>query len=145
MAFGTLATEGLLLLTWKVVSVDCGEAMLTVANELPLWPTVEVGERDTEAGGGCGRSVSVVCAVPPFQLAVTVAAVGAATVLVGTGKKVEKEPAGTVTVAGGLTAGESLDRLTTAPPAGAWPLSITVALAGAPPLASRLLLGPSHP
>jgi len=32
---GTAATAGLLLATWKVVSVDCGEAMLTVANEPP--------------------------------------------------------------------------------------------------------------
>jgi hypothetical protein len=33
---GTGATVGLLLATWKVVSVDWGEAMLTVANVLPL-------------------------------------------------------------------------------------------------------------
>lgn len=60
--------------------------------------------------------------------------VGVATPLVDTGKKVEKSPAATVTVCGGLTAMESLDRLTTAPPAGAWPCSITIAPACAPPL-----------
>jgi len=134
MLFGTEATEGLLLVTWNVVSVDCGEAMLTVAKELPPRPTVEVGDSVSAVGCGCGRSVSTVCALVPFQLAVKVAVVGVATVLVCSGKKVEKEPAGTVTVGGGVTAMELLDRLTTAPPAGAWPFSITVALDWAPPL-----------
>lgn len=43
-------------------------------------------------------------------------------------------PAGTVTVVGGTAIGESLLRLTTAPPAGAVPFSVTNADAGAPPL-----------
>ncbi len=131
---GTVATAGLLLATWKVVSVDWGEAMLTVADEPPPWPTVEVGESVRDAGGGCGRSVSWVCAVAPFQLAVRVAVVGAATALVDSGNEAEKSPGATVTVGGGLTARELLDRLTTAPLAGAWPFSITIAPACAPPL-----------
>ena len=49
---GTLATAGSLLVTWNVVSVDCGDAMLTVADDPPLWPTVEVGDRVRAVGGG---------------------------------------------------------------------------------------------
>lgn len=43
-------------------------------------------------------------------------------------------PAGTVAVAGGLAAGELLERLTTAPPAGAAPVSITMADVATPPV-----------
>jgi len=138
MVFGTEATAGLLLDTWNVVSVDCGEAMVTVANEPPLCPTVEVGDSVSDAGCGCGRSVTCPCALTPFQLAVSVAVVGAATAFVGSGNETEKSPGATVTVAGALSAGESLDKRTTAPPAGAWPSSITMAQAAAPPL---MLLG----
>jgi len=63
-----------------------------------------------------------------------VAVVGVATALVESGNEVEKSPGATVTVGGGLTDRELLDRLTTAPPAGAWPFSITIAPACAPPL-----------
>jgi hypothetical protein len=138
MPLGTEATAGSLLDTWNVVSVDWGAAMLTVANEPPLWPTVDVGDSVNDAGCGCGRTVTWPCALTPFQLAVSVAVVGAATALVGSGNETEKSPGATVTVDGGLTAAESLDKRTTDPPAGAWPLSITIAQAAAPPL---MLLG----
>ena len=56
------------------------------------------------------------------------------TLLVGIGNEAEKLPGATVTDAGGLTSGELLERLTTAPPAGACPLSITMPSGCAPPL-----------
>ena len=58
----------------------------------------------------------------------------AVTPLVGIGNDAEKLPGATVTDAGGLTDGELLERLTTAPPAGACPLSITMPCGCAPPL-----------
>jgi hypothetical protein len=65
---------------------------------------------------------------------VTVAVVFAVTVLVAIGKDAEKSPAATTTDAGGFTDGELLVRVTTAPPAGACPLSITIPCGCAPPL-----------
>jgi hypothetical protein len=65
---------------------------------------------------------------------VTVAVLFAVTPLVGMGNEAEKLPGSTVTDAGGLTDGELLERLTTAPPAGACPLSITMPCGCAPPL-----------
>ena len=54
------------------------------------------------------------------------AVVFAVTPLVGMGNEAEKLPCGIVTDVGGLTIGELLERLTTAPPAGACPFSITM-------------------
>src|SRR5919205_4310777 len=62
------------------------------------------------------------------------AVVFAVTPFVGMGNEAEKLPASIVTVAGGVTSGELLERLTTAPPAGACPLSITMPCGCAPPL-----------
>ena len=62
------------------------------------------------------------------------AVVFAVTPLVGMGNEAEKLPGSTVTDAGGLTIGELLERLTTAPPAGADPLSSTMPCGCAPPL-----------
>src|SRR6185503_2990651 len=58
----------------------------------------------------------------------------AVTGLVGIGNEAEKPPGSTVTDAGGFTNGELLERLTTAPPAGACPLRITIPCGCAPPL-----------
>jgi len=63
-----------------------------------------------------------------------VAVVFAVTLLVEIGNEAEKLPGATVTDAGGLTDAELLERLTTAPPAGACPLSITIPCGCAPPL-----------
>src|SRR6185369_7335454 len=62
------------------------------------------------------------------------AVVFVATPLVGIGNETEKSPGATVTAAGGFTAAELLERLTTAPPAGAAPFSITMPCGCAPPL-----------
>src|SRR2546425_4805605 len=108
--------------------------MVTVAKELPLWPTVDVGFSVIEVGGGCGVTVICACVVVPFQLAVTLAAVLAATLLVCSGNESDQAPAGRNTDVGGLTAGESLASATIAPAGGAGPVSMTVAPACAPPL-----------
>lgn len=92
---------------------------MTVANELPLWPTVDVGFSVIDAGGGCGVSVTCAWTVRPFQLAVTVAVVLAVTVFVCSGNDVDMLPGLTKIDGGGLTAGESLERATVAPPRGA--------------------------
>src|SRR5262245_17629 len=131
---GTEATVGLLLATWKKLSIVEGVAMVRVAKEEPPTPIVEVGLSARDVGATCGTSVSCDWALAPFQVAVIVAVVFAATAFVGRRNEAEKSPGATVTVAGGLTAGELLDRPTTAPPGGAWPCSITIAPAETPPL-----------
>lgn len=70
----------------------------------------------------------------PFHVAVMLASVFAATALVGIAMETDELPAGIVARAGGIAEGESLLKSTTAPPAGAWPLSIAIAPACAPPL-----------
>ena len=75
-----------------------------------------------------------VCTLTPCHVAVILAVVFAVTGLVGRPNETEALPGCTVTAAGGLAAEESLDRLTTAPPAGAWPFSMTIAPGCAPPL-----------
>lgn len=116
------------------MSVGCGDAVETVANELPPRPTVEVGLSEIAVGATPGRSVTWVDAVAPFHVAVTVAVVVAVTLLVWRGNDTEKLPASTNTDGGGATAGESLDSATTAPPGGALPVSITIAPGCAPPV-----------
>ena len=63
--FGTEATAGLLLATCKIWSVDAGDAIVTVPNELPPTPLVEVGLSVSDVGGCCGVSVTCDCAVAP--------------------------------------------------------------------------------
>jgi hypothetical protein len=48
---GTDATAGLLLATCKISSVDEGDAIVTVANELPPNPVVDVGLSVSDVGG----------------------------------------------------------------------------------------------
>jgi hypothetical protein len=110
------------------------DATVTVANELPPVPTVEVGLRVIDAGGCWGVNVTCACVLTPFQFAVIVAVVFVVTVLVGMPNEAEKLPGATVTCDGGFTEKESLERVTTAPPAGAWPFSITIPPGCAPPL-----------
>ena len=63
-----------------------------------------------------------------------VATVVPVTAVVVSGTEADHTPSGTVIVAGTLTVGESLERLTTAPPAGAGPDRSTQAEPGVPPL-----------
>jgi hypothetical protein len=117
-----------------VVSVACADPIVTLPNELPPVPTVDVGLSVRPVGAGCGVSVTLPCLLAPFHDAVMVAVVFVATLLVGSENDVEKLPGFTKTEAGGLTAGESLDNVTAAPPRGAWPVNITIAPGVAPPL-----------
>jgi len=101
-------------------------------------PIVVAGNSVSDVGAAPGITVIGDCTVTPFQLAEIVTGVLVVTLLVATVNGVEKLPAGTITVDGTLTAGELLERLTTAPPGGAWPFSMTIPPAGEPPL---MLLG----
>ena len=109
-------------------------AIDTVANELPPRPTVEVGLSEIAVGATAGSSVTCADALAPFHVAVIVAVVVVETLFVGSGNDTEKLPASTTTDGGGVTAGELLDSATIAPPAGAWPVSITIAQGCAPPV-----------
>lgn len=62
------------------------------------------------------------------------ASVFADTMFVGIEMETDELPAGIVASAGGIAKDESLLKSTTAPPAGAWPLSIAIAPICAPPL-----------
>lgn len=77
-----VATEGLLHVTWSVRSDDVGDATVTVAKE-PFDPIVGFGLSVSDAGGCPGVSVSCVCTVWPFQLALIVTVVLLVTALVG--------------------------------------------------------------
>ena len=77
-----VATDGLLHVTWSVRSDGDGDAMVTVAKE-PFDPVVGFGFSVSDAGGCCGVSVSCVCTVWPFQLALIVTVVLLVTALVG--------------------------------------------------------------
>ena len=65
ITLGTEAAVGLLLATCKNWSVEEGDATLTVANELPPAPIVEVGSSVSDKGGCWGVSVTCACADAP--------------------------------------------------------------------------------
>ena len=73
----------------------------------------------SDVGTGPGIKMTCDCVITPFQFAVIVTGVFVVTLLVGMEKGAEKLPGAMLTSAGGLAAGESLERLTNAPPAGA--------------------------
>ena len=77
-----VATDGLLQVTGSIRSDDGGDATVTVAKE-PFDPVVGFGLSASDAGGSCGVSVSCVCTVWPFQLALIVTVVLLVTALVG--------------------------------------------------------------
>src|SRR5262249_54153399 len=95
-------------------------------------PIREIGWMLSELGGRCGATVIVTCWLTPLELTVIVAAVACVTAEVVTGIDIDHAPAGTVTVAGTLTAGESLETLSTTPPAGAGPWRLAQTIAGVP-------------
>src|SRR3954469_551278 len=107
--------------------------MLTVPND-PDWLLVTVGSRVRAVGAGCGVGVVGAWTVTPFHVALMVTGVSCVTAFVAIEKDADSEPAGTVTEAGAVAAGLDLVTLTTAPPAGACPLSMTIAPVVGPPL-----------
>ena len=116
------------------MSVVCGAAIDTVANELPPSPTVDVGLSEIAVGATAGSSVTAAAASAPFHDAVTVAVDVVVTLFVWTANNVETLPASMNTDGGSATAAESLDNATIAPPGGASPVSITIAHGCAPPV-----------
>src|SRR3954468_24700730 len=80
-----------------------------------------------------GLTVSVAVRLRPAYVAVIVAVVAAVTDVVVAVNVLLVAPAGTVTLAGSATAAESSDKATTAPPAGAAALSVTVPVDELPP------------
>ena len=85
-------------------------------------PSTVAGETLTDAGpmgGGGGVTVSVALRVAPPNAPVIVADVDAVTDVVLTANAALEAPAGTVTLPGTVATLELLDRVTTAPPAGA--------------------------
>src|SRR5439155_5477363 len=116
---GTGAIAGWLLVSWKIESVGCADVIVTRPNEPTPVPTVDVGLSVSDAGVGCGGRVTLPCTLTPFQVAVNVAVVFAATRLDGSENDVEKLSGFTKTDAGGMTAAESLESITVAPPGGA--------------------------
>lgn len=113
------STEALLLVTSRYWSKEALDATVTDPWTEPLAPVVVVGKSVRDVGFGDGATVSSAWVLLPFQFAVMVTGVLVATSLVGNEKEAEGLPAATDTVLGGMTAGELLDRLTTAPAAGA--------------------------
>ena len=77
----------------------------------------------------CNEAVSV---SPPI-IALMVALLDVLTVVVVIVKVADELPAGTVTVAGAIAAAFELESAITAPPAGAEPVSVTVAVEDVPP------------
>jgi len=128
------STVVLLLLTRRNWSKDALEPIETVPWTEPLAPVVVAGKSVSEVGFGAGITMSCERTVLAFHVAVMVTVVLVVTSLVAMANEADGLPPGTVTLAGGRTAAELLDRLTTAPAAGACPFSIRIALSGTPPL-----------
>jgi hypothetical protein len=98
-------------------------------------PLVDVGSSVSESGACCGVSVTCVWSVVPFKLAPIVTGVFVVTASVGMLRETEKLPAGIVALDGTLASAASLlVRLTTVPPAGAWPFSMTISVGSTPPV-----------
>jgi hypothetical protein len=95
-------------------------------------PIREIGLMLSELGACCGATVIFTCWLTPPADTVIVAAVACVTAEVVTGIDIDHEPAGTVTVAGTLAAGESLETFSTIPPAGAGPWRLAPTIAGVP-------------
>src|SRR3990172_9923934 len=94
-------------------------------------PVTLAGLTETAASAG-GLIVRGVFCVP-FTLPVMVAEVTAPTALVFTENVAVVSPAATVTLAGSVAAALLLDSATSAPPAGAGPLKVTVPVEDSPP------------
>jgi hypothetical protein len=107
-------------------SPGAGPLSVTVPVDEPSGPpTTLAGISVSEERLG-GKTVSEAVRVPPLYKAEIVTDVDTVTARVLTAKVALVEPAGTVTLAGGVAAASLLDNVTVAPPAGAGKLSVTV-------------------
>jgi hypothetical protein len=132
---GTLALVGLLLVSVTTTAPEVILLSVTVPTEL-VPPTTVVGFKvtDESAAGDGAFTVIVVDLFTPEYVAVMLPTVVELTVVVLTVKFVDVALAGTVTEFGTDAAGFALVKLTTAPLAGAAPVSATVPVADWPPV-----------
>jgi hypothetical protein len=123
----TVATAVLLLATLTTTPPAGAVAFnVTVAVDV-VSPVMVVGFKvSDEIAGGSTVSAAVCCTL--FSVAETVATVCAPTLTDVTVNVAELAPPATVTLAGTVAAAELLDNVTTAPPAGAVPVRVTVAV-----------------
>jgi len=125
---GTVAAAGLLLISVTTAPpAGAGPLSVTVFNVVDVPPSTDVGDRFTAAGLGAS-TVKVPGTVAPPYVAVIVTGVLVATAVVVMANAGDTVAApATVTVAGTVAAaGLPLVSVTTAPPFGAGPLSVTV-------------------
>jgi hypothetical protein len=128
---GTLALLSLLESETVTPLDGAGEPRVTVPVEAPPALTVfGLKVRDARLGGS---TVSVALADAPFNVAVSIAAVSAATGVVLIVKLAESFPGLKVTVLETIAALVPLDRFTLSPPDGAGPERVTDPVAEAPP------------
>jgi hypothetical protein len=133
---GTVTVAGTDAMAWLLRSgtdvppLGAGVSMITVpVEELP--PTTPGGSSVTArsfTGGGCGVTVSVAERETPPNVAVIATGVGWVTVWVVTLTNALVRPASTRTFWGTVAAAPSLESDTSAPPLGATPFSVTVAM-----------------
>jgi len=128
---GTVASAIDELRSTTTPPVGAGASMVMVAVDV-LPPATDVGERVTEIGAG-PRTTSDVVTVTPLFVALSVAVALLWINVVATLNVAVVAPAVTVTLAGTDAAARLDDNVTTRPPAGAGPDSVTVPVADAPP------------
>jgi len=141
---GTITLEGTLaaplLLERKTCAPPAGAGPVRVTVPVEDWPPktfagFSVNEESVGAGGGAGVTVSETDLVTPPYAAEMLTVVDAATALVLTVNVALVAPAATVTLEGTLAAVVLLlESVTTAPPVGAAPLSVTVPVEEFPPV-----------
>jgi hypothetical protein len=133
---GTVTLLGTVAAAWSLdratTAPPAGAALLSVTVPVEgLPPTNVAGLSDTLLSVGALMVKVAVCG--PLKLPVIVAVVVVPTATVPTVNVAVSAPPGTVTLLGTVAAAWSLDRVTTAPPAGAGLLRVTVPVEGLPP------------
>ena len=128
-----IISDGWSLVTCSVESAAGAEATVTVPCTTEPLPEVTSGEIVNDTGLGDGTTVRSALTEVPFQVAVTVTGVLAATSLVVSVNVSVGLPAGTVIDCAGMAAGTVLVMWTTAL-GGADPLRYRIAPVGAPPV-----------
>ena len=134
---GTVTTPGRLLAN-VATGPPAAAALVNVSVPADDAPPVTLAgfklTADSEAGGGTGVSASVAVRVTPANDAESTALLAVATAVVATEKVAEVAPAAIVTLAGTTASAVfALDSATTAPPAGAAPVSETLPWVETPP------------
>jgi hypothetical protein len=131
---GTVATAVLLLLSAATTPPAGAAPVRVTVPVLVLMPATEVGFREREESAG-GLTVTEAVLLTPLNVAVIVTVAAVVTVLLAMVNVALLAFAATVTDAGTVAAALLLlVRVTTAPPAGAGPVSVTVPALFAPPV-----------